>query len=245
MLRALPRSASVPRVLIVDDDPVSLHFLATAVSGLGCSVVAAANAAEAVTAMEWAAFDLLLLDRRMPGGGGVELLAHLRTRHVRAPAIATSAELSPQIAAELRAAGFSDVIEKPVTLAQLQQSLQPYLAPLRPAAANSDDLLDDAAALGSVGSDSEALYALRRLFVEELSELERAWIAGAAAIEQERLHRLRASCGFCGAPALAEAARQLELALRGGANAQKPLEDFLALCRATRDALSSSLVVSR
>lgn len=236
----------MPRVLIVDDDPVSLHFLATAVSGLGCSVVAAANAEEALTAPEWAAFDVLLLDRRMPGTGGVELLARLRARLVGVPAIATSAEVTPQIAAELRAAGFVDVIEKPVSLAQLQQALQPYLAPSRPAAANSNGLLDDEAGLGSVGSDSEALLALRRLFVEELSDLERTWTGGTDILQQERLHRLRASCGFCGAPALAEAARRLEAALRGdGTSAQKSLEEFLALCRATRAALSASLFSSR
>lgn len=237
----------MPRVLIVDDDPVSLHFLATAISGLGCSVVTAANAAEAVTALEWAAFDLLLLDRRMPGGGGVELLGHLRARHVTAPAIATSAEVSPSLAGELRAAGFADVIEKPVTVARLQKLLQPYLKSQSTTVAGSGGgLLDDVAALSSVGSDAEALYALRRLFAEELSDLEREWNGGAAAVQQERLHRLRASCGFCGAIALAEAARQLEQALRNdGANAQKLLEEFLTLCRATRAALTSTLFASR
>ena len=231
------------RVLIVDDDPVSLHFLATAVSGLGCSVVAAANAAEAITAMEWAAFDLLLFDRRMPGGGGVELLGQLRARQVTAPALATSAEVSAGITAELRAAGFLDVIEKPITLPRLQQLLQPYLhTKLAPGA----ELLDDSAALTSVGSDAETLYALRRLFVEELSSVEHEWTGSASEVEHERLHRLRASCGFCGAPALAEAARELEQALRSDStNAQKLLDEFLRLCRSTRAALTSSLSVQR
>ena len=233
----------MPRVLIVDDDPVSLRFLATAVSGLGCSVVTAANAAEAITAMEWAAFDLLLLDRRMPGGGGVELLGQLRARRVTAPALATTAEVSAPITAELRAAGFLDVIEKPIRLPRLQHLLQPYLnTQLAPSAG----LLDDAAALMSIGSDAEALYALRRLFVEELCNLEYEWTASSSAVEQERLHRLRASCGFCGAPALAEAARQLEQALRNdNSNAQKLLDEFLELCRSTRAALTSSLLAHR
>lgn len=246
----------MPRVLIADDDPVSLRFLATAVAGLGCSVVVAANADEADTALDWASFELLLLDRRMPGRGGAELLAGLRARGIALPALATTAEVTPAIAAELRAAGFAGVIGKPVTLAELTRALAPYLDapsldvpsaladPSAPAcgAANGLALLEDDAALLAVGSDAEALGALRRLFAQELSELETHWSADAQAVEQERLHRLRASCGFCGARALGEAALRLEQALRSHAGDTRALlEDFLTLCRRTRAALDSAL----
>src|SRR5262249_52163346 len=96
--------------------------------GFDCSVVAAANGAEALTALGWAAFDLMLIDRRLPGAGGAELLADLRARQVTAPAIATTAELTPAIAAQLHAAGFVACIEKPVALADLKDALAPYLA---------------------------------------------------------------------------------------------------------------------
>ena len=246
----------MPRVLIADDDPVSLHFLATAVAGLGCSVVVAANADEAETALGWASFELLLLDRRMPGRGGAELLAGLRARGIAVPALATTAEVTPAIAAELRAAGFAGVIAKPVTLAELSRALAPYLdksrldAPSAPAdaptpsrgAANGLALLEDDSALLAVGSDAQALRALRRLFAQELSELETRWSADAHAVEQERLHRLRASCGFCGARALGDAALRLEQALRSHAgDTRAPLDDFLMLCRRTRAALDSAL----
>jgi CheY-like chemotaxis protein len=241
----------VPRVLIADDDPVSLRFLATAVAGLGCSVIVAANADEAETALGWASFELLLLDRRMPGRGGAELLASLRARGIAVPALATTAEVTPVIAAELSSAGFAGVIEKPVTLAELGRALAPYLdaqpaSGVAPQAARSAPtglaLLEDDAALLAVGSDAEALCALRRLFAQELSELETRWSADAQAVEQERLHRLRASCGFCGARALGEAALRLEHALRSHAGDTRALlDDFLTLCRRTRAALDSAL----
>jgi len=242
---------SVPRVLIADDDPVSLRFLATAVAQLGCSVVVAASADEAETALGWTSFELLLLDRHMPGRGGAELLASLRGRGIAVPALATTAEVTPAVTAALRAAGFAGVIGKPVTLAQLTQALAPYLgsqaAFAEPPPAPRDPpsglaLLEDDAALLAVGSDAEALCALRRLFAQELSELETRWSADAEAVEQERLHRLRASCGFCGARALGDAALRLEQGLRAHAGDTRALlDDFLTLCRRTRAALDSTL----
>lgn len=58
---------------------------------------------------------------------------------------------------------------------------------------------------------------------------------------RERLHRLRASCGFCGAAALAEAATRLDRGLRDDPeNVQAMLSDFLNTCRHTQDALSQA-----
>lgn len=229
----------MPRVLIADDDPVSLHFLASAVSGFDCNVMAAATAAEALTLSEWAAIDLLLLDRRMPGMGGAELLAALRGRGVHAPAIATSAEVDAGIAAELRAAGFADVIAKPLSIEALRARLLPYLE--RCADAASTPLLDDASARAAVGSNLEALRALRGLFATELVELEAELTRSVPALAPERLHRLRASCGFCGAAALGAAAQRLELALREEpATVPAQFGELLRLCRVTREALLSA-----
>jgi len=233
----------VPRVLIADDDPVSLHFLASAVGDMDCSVLAAASAAEALTLSGLAAVDLLLLDRRMPDMGGVELLAALRGRGVRAPALATSAEVDATIGAQLRAGGFLEVIAKPLSIEALHAQLLPYLGSGEDAPARAS-LLDDAGANAAVGSNLEALRALRQLFVAELTEIESAWTRGEPKLDIERLHRLRASCGFCGASALAEAARRLEQALRDEpASVAAPLGEFLRLCRMTRDALVSAATV--
>lgn len=228
-------SLTVPRVLIVDDDPVSLHFLATAISGFDCGVVAVASGAAALTAVRWAAFDLLLIDRRLPDMSGTQLLAALRAGNVGAPALATSAELDAALVEALRSAGFADAIAKPVSITALHAQLQPHLPrDAQPA------VLDDASAASAVGSDVEALRALRRLFAAELSELESDCSRDARAPDAERLHRLRASCGFCGATALGDAALRLETALRGSAPDTEALRrEFLRLCETTRASLVS------
>jgi hypothetical protein len=56
---------------------------------------------------------------------------------------------------------------------------------------------------------------------------------------RQRVHRLRASCGFCGAAALGSGAVELARALDAGA-AGTELERFAQTCRLTLDALHAA-----
>jgi CheY-like chemotaxis protein len=242
-----------PRVLIADDDPISLRFLAAAIAELGCESIAVADGRSALAAVQVHQFDLLLLDRRMPDLGGAELLAALRAQDNATPAVATSAEVDAEIIAQLRHAGFVDIVEKPVTLAQLQHivglhlhfSARPETAAVafKPAA---NLLLDDVTALAAIGGDATALGALRGLLAQEIATLSARLaqfdlLTGAAAL-RDHLHRLRASCGFCGAMALAEAAARLDQCLRDRADgAPGVLADFLDHCQATQVALRAQV----
>lgn len=238
----------MPHVLIADDDPVSLRFLAVALVQLGCEVVTVANGTGALAAAQAHRFDLLLLDRRMPDLGGAELLAAMRACGIATPAVATSAEMDLTIAAQLRSAGFVSIIEKPATLAQLQHAVSPHLhfyaKPATAASATATAaLLDDGPALTAIGGDAAALHLLRGLLAQELAilstELSQFDRCADPAALRERLHRLRASCGFCGAAALAEAAGRLDRSLRDNLASAPPIfGDFLDLCRATQAALA-------
>ena len=216
------------RVLVADDDAISLRFLEGALQQLGHATIGAANLTDALAAAADSRFELLLLDRNMPGGGGVELLAALRERGVRCAAIATSAELTAQMREQLQAAGFVACIEKPLTLARLQETVRPWL---RDADA---PVLDDSAGLTAIGGDRHALQALRMMLTEEVSALHDALMRGAMMSPAllDRLHRLRASCGFCGAPKLAAAAIAFEQALRAD-RAESERADFVACCAET------------
>jgi two-component system OmpR family response regulator len=213
------------RVLVADDDAISLRFLESALRQLSCVTLGVANLTDALTAAADKGFDLFLLDRNMPGGGGVELLAALRERGVNAPAIATSAEITETTRAQLHSDGFAACIQKPVTLAEIGEVLRPWL--------NNADVptLDDAAGLAAIGGDPQGLRALRGMLADELSmlrdDLERNAIAADPLLD--RLHRLRASCGFCGTPKLAAAAVALEQALRtNAADARDQQRNFMA-----------------
>ena len=242
-----------PRILVADDDAVSLRFLAAALSELGCAVTAVANGATTLDACAAAQFDLLLLDRRMPDRGGAELLLTLRQRCIQTRAIATSAELTAATRLELQAAGYVEALSKPIGLDALARVLSTHLSgwrdprTQRPESAHAisrsgadSTLLDDAAGLSSVGGDVATLQALRGLLASELQTLrDRLPTTPRAAELADTLHRLRASCRYCGATALGEAAAHVEAAIRtDAANTRALLTQFLESCDRTLAALS-------
>jgi CheY-like chemotaxis protein len=245
--------AAMPTVLIADDDPVSLRFLQTALEALGCEVVAAASGVIAIEAVQAHAVDLLMLDLNMPDIGGAALLHALRERAAQAPAVATSAELGAAAVAALRAAGFADTLLKPASLEHIEKVLLRHVdstrdsRPVQPLAAvpqTGPPILDDASALAAIGGDRAAMSALRGLFGQELdaleSDLRRAGAQPEPAALGERLHRLRASSGFCGAAALGAAALRLQQALRGDPGGlSAAIAEFTQTCHATQRALAA------
>jgi CheY-like chemotaxis protein/HPt (histidine-containing phosphotransfer) domain-containing protein len=238
----------MPTVLIADDDPVSLSFLQTATWSLGCSALTAANGAEAMTLAMAGKVDLLLLDLNMPDMGGPVLLQALRACGVVATAIVTSAGFDGATAAALLDAGFADALEKPASLETIEALLRRHLAldpgmrSSLPAGASPTalPLLDDASALAAIGGDDNAMRALRSLFAQELEALEHDLRSATPEVRvlSERLHRLRASSGFCGAPALGAAALRLQHAL-GRDLARDAMSDFVRICSATRQGLAA------
>jgi len=238
----------MPTVLIADDDPVSLSFLQTAAESLGCSVSTAANGAQALMLADANKFELLLLDLNMPDMDGPALLQALRAFGVVAPAIVTSAGFDHHAAAALLAAGFANTLEKPASLETIEALLQQHLA-LNPGmrsplpgggSPTMLPILDDTSALAAIGGDNEAMRALRGLFAQELEVLEHDLQSTMPELRvlSGRLHRLRASSGFCGAAALAAAALRLQQEL-GRDLARDAMTDFVRICSVTRKALAA------
>src|SRR5690606_12632788 len=76
---SMPYSGSISgRILVVDDQAANLRVVGALLGRNGYEVVAAANGAEALAAVQAQAPDLVLLDMMMPGMDGFELLAALR-----------------------------------------------------------------------------------------------------------------------------------------------------------------------
>lgn len=226
------------RILVVEDDATSRRFLDDALLLAGHEVSCCADMAAAVAASAAVRFDLVLTDLSLPDGGGERFFRLLREdpaspNHATA-VVALSAGLSPDARARLRRLGFAGALEKPMAMAALERIVQgqhpgvedsgaspPWegaIADIAPAPRDSSMLqdLDDAAGLAVTGS-TEILAGLRDLFRAELPlQLE---LVGRAVANDDReslraaLHRLAASCGFCGAAALKDAVRRLETTL--------------------------------
>jgi CheY-like chemotaxis protein len=76
---ALPPPAPPRRILVVDDDPAQVAVVAEALTALGCVVVTAASAEEALARAREQRFDLVVSDERMPGAHGTDLAAAMTT----------------------------------------------------------------------------------------------------------------------------------------------------------------------
>lgn len=208
----------LPRVLLVEDDPVSATFLQAALERLPSRVDIAPTCSRARGLARAGDHALLVFDANLPDGRGDALLATLRAAGVQAPAIAHTAAREAEEHERLLAAGFLEVLVKPLSAAEVLASARIALglgapAVQAPAAAQEAPLWDDAAALESLLGDRAHLDALRRMFVVELRSM-RAGIAAALRADDQRtmrsvLHRLRASCGFVGAARLGAAAAEL------------------------------------
>jgi DNA-binding response OmpR family regulator len=196
-----------PRLLLLEDDPVSAAFLVQALAAMPVAVDLAGSLASA-RSLACAGHALWLFDAQLPDGHAGTLLAELRAAGLQAPALALTAADDAPALARLHEAGFSDVLGKPITAQRLCAVLRQHLPP--PAA---DPIWDDAAARAAVGGDEASVAALRKLFLDELSvqatRLRALLAEGELAAAGEHLHRLKASCGFVGAAALLGAVRDL------------------------------------
>jgi CheY-like chemotaxis protein len=228
------------RVLLAEDDPVSREFLVAALRDGGAEVGACADGPAALALAQSAAWNLLLLDHHLPGLTGDAVLAALSENgsSTQPPAIAITAE-PDEDRDMLLDAGFAEILPKPVSVAALHDALRRH-------GCAKDTTLDDEDALRACGS-LQTVTRLRRLFIEQeipavLAEVEHCNHAPQKL--RPTLHRLRASCGFCGAHALGHASAALHRVLASNANdgqTQDALAAFLDALTATRTALNASL----
>lgn len=82
------------KVLVADDHPVNREFVRRILEPLGASVTEAVDGREAVEAAATIAFDLILLDLKMPGMDGDEAVRLIRagdTPNAKIPILAFSA----------------------------------------------------------------------------------------------------------------------------------------------------------
>lgn len=106
--------ADKPRLLLVDDDTVTLQVLAKTLAPYA-RMRFARSGAEAIKAVEAELPDLLILDVNMPGLGGMDVLAQLRGRPASAqlPVILVTSASDEALEATALQIGAQDFVRKP------------------------------------------------------------------------------------------------------------------------------------
>lgn len=118
------------RVLVVDDDDVDRMAVRRALkaTGLEASVTEAENAEAALALLEKEHFDCTLLDYRMPGSDGLDVVRRAREKGLLCPFIMLTGFGDEQTAVELMKAGAADYIPKSsLTAERLALSLRGVL----------------------------------------------------------------------------------------------------------------------
>ena len=120
-------------ILVAEDEDAVRTFVARVLVGAGYRVVTAANATEALSAVEGLPrLDLLFTDVVMPGMSGVELAVKLTKTHPGLPAIYASGYSDEGVLPEAARAGDVPYLPKPFTSERLLARVREVLDQRRP-----------------------------------------------------------------------------------------------------------------
>lgn len=111
-------------VLVVDDDTAIRTAVSDIARNLGFAVSSVDNAGAARSALKAHLADIVLLDLKMPGGGGLPLLEEIRTLYPETVVVVMTAYATVSSAVEAMRTGASEYLTKPFTLDELSDVLE-------------------------------------------------------------------------------------------------------------------------
>jgi DNA-binding NtrC family response regulator len=155
---------NVIKLLIVDDETRFLNAIAQRLTKRGFDVRTAENGKDAIQLARSEKFDIALLDLRMPGMDGGEVLRVLKEEHQFLEAIILTGHGSLESAVELTKLGAYSYLPKPYELEKLIQVLQEaYQARLRKKFASDQATMEKIMTLAEGESPLGILRKLREL----------------------------------------------------------------------------------
>jgi two-component system, NtrC family, response regulator HydG len=118
----------VRSILIVDDEVDACENLRDILSDLGYQTAIARNGHEAIEQVARSAFDIALLDLKMPGMDGVTVYRQIKRLRPETVAIVVSAFSGSELADRAVEEGVAQVVAKPVDVPQLLMAIEASLA---------------------------------------------------------------------------------------------------------------------
>ncbi len=111
------------KILVVDDEQLVRWFLDRALRRYGHEVITAENVEDASGKLSSEAIDVLLVDLRMPGESGKELIGKVDKRGEKPKVIVCSAFITVELEEEFRQKGVC-ILRKPLNLDELNDAVQ-------------------------------------------------------------------------------------------------------------------------
>jgi signal transduction histidine kinase/DNA-binding response OmpR family regulator/HPt (histidine-containing phosphotransfer) domain-containing protein len=233
-IRSVPTAtarAFVPKILLVEDNPVNREVAVGMLESLGCVAHAAENGWLALEAVNNDAYDAVLMDCQMPVMDGLTATAELRRREqnaggARLPIIALTANAMEGERERCLAAGMDDFLSKPFSQQQLAVLLKRWLAlhvlPESERREGSRLPLIDAGVLRNIAALARPalLNSMIELYLQHspplLAAIERAVAGGQVEALQEALHSFKSSTANLGGTRLATLTKECEVLAREG-----------------------------
>ncbi len=106
-------------ILVVDDEPLQREMLVDYLAGQGHYAAGAENGEKAIARIQSGTFDLMLIDYKMPGKSGVEVLKEAKAINPGIDAVIITAYGTVETAVAAMKSGAVDYISKPVNLEAL------------------------------------------------------------------------------------------------------------------------------
>jgi two-component system OmpR family response regulator len=107
------------RVLVIEDDPTVGQFVKRGLEEQRWSVDLVADGEEGETLARSQPYDLVVLDMRLPGRSGLEVLRNLRARGFERPVLVLTAQDAVDAKVETLRAGADDYVTKPFAFEEL------------------------------------------------------------------------------------------------------------------------------
>lgn len=118
-----PGTRHPARILVVDDEPTPRMAIAEGLNLMGYQADEAASGEEALRKLAAEPYDLMLLDLRMPGLDGVEVMRRVRHTYTDLQVIVLTAYGSLESAIEAVRAGAADYLLKPCSLRDTEMAI--------------------------------------------------------------------------------------------------------------------------
>ena len=149
------------KLLIVDDEVKFLNSLAKRLELRGFVVTKAENGQDALDYASESQFDLAMIDLKMPGVGGKQVLETLKKTHDFIEVIIMTGHGSAEAAGECMELGAFSYLPKPYELEKIMETLrQAYAARLRSEHHANSELMKQLDELGSLSNPVKAVQAM-------------------------------------------------------------------------------------
>lgn len=211
------RQDGAARILVVEDDDVSLQVARLVLQKAGHEVGVAGDGEEAVREVLSGEYDLVFMDCQLPVLDGLAATTEIRRRqdpHDTVRIVAMTAAAMPADRTRCLDAGMDDYLTKPVDWKQVLSRIPAWTAGRAEGSEHRPEPFDPEIATELAGLPAEAIAEIADAFVstvpDTLRRLEEAVRAADLTGARRLAHRLKGSCATIGAVRAAELCGRIE-----------------------------------